>query len=137
MADYLALFATAILFGGMASFSAVFAPLVFIKLPGETAGAFIRQVFPWYYLFVIVVAAFAALGLAFGDLLGAGLMAAAAAGGVFARAVLMPAINRARDRELAGEAAIGRRFQILHQSSVVINFVQMVLAAVVLARFLG
>jgi len=38
----------ALTFGGMIFFSAVMAPLVFTKLPFETAGAFIRQVFPWY-----------------------------------------------------------------------------------------
>jgi hypothetical protein len=40
----------ALAFGGMTFFSAVMAPLVFTKLPFDTAGAFIRQVFPWYYL---------------------------------------------------------------------------------------
>ena len=39
----------ALTFGGMTFFSAVMAPLVFTKLPFDTAGAFIRQVFPWYY----------------------------------------------------------------------------------------
>ena len=42
--------ALALTFGGMTFFSAIVAPLVFTKLPLEIAGAFIRQIFPWYYL---------------------------------------------------------------------------------------
>ena len=57
------LFATALLFGSMVFFSAVMAPLVFTKLDAETAGRFIRQVFPWYYLTVITLAAVAGLSL--------------------------------------------------------------------------
>ena len=38
--------ALALTFGGMTFFSGVMAPLVFTKLPFETAGAFSRQVFP-------------------------------------------------------------------------------------------
>jgi hypothetical protein len=43
------------LFGGILAFSALFAPLVFTKLPMEHAGPFIRAVFPWYYLYVISI----------------------------------------------------------------------------------
>ncbi len=38
----------ALIFGGTTFFSAAMAPLVFTKLPFETAGAFFRRVFPWY-----------------------------------------------------------------------------------------
>ncbi len=58
---------------------------------------------------------------------------AIAAGGVIARQVLMPAINRARDRQIAGEAAARRRFGVLHGASVVLNLVQIVVLAAVLA----
>ncbi|OYV35450.1 MAG: hypothetical protein B7Z81_08710 [Acidocella sp. 20-61-6] len=46
----------------MLFFGAVMAPLVFIKLPLETAGPFIRAAFPWYYAFIIASSALAALG---------------------------------------------------------------------------
>ncbi len=135
MFETLALFAAAILLGGMVVFSFVLAPLVFLKLPAETAGPFIRQVFPWYYLFVLGVAAFGALALT-AEAPGLALvMAGVAAAGVVARQVLMPAINASRDRELAGDPAAGRRFALLHKSSVVINFAQMAAAAWVLAAF--
>ncbi len=136
MLELVGLYAAAVLLGGMVAFSFLFAPLVFIKLPAETAGPFIRAVFPWYYLFVLGVAALAALALAAG---GAGpwlVMAAVAAAAVVAREVLMPAINRARDRQLAGEGSAAR-FDWLHRGSVAINFAQMAAAAWVLAAIAG
>jgi hypothetical protein len=132
MTETLALFAAAALFGGMLAFSFLFAPLVFAKLPEETAGRFIRAVFPWYYLFVLAAAALAALALAGAAPVPAAVMGAIALGGVVARQLLMPAINRARDRELSGERAAGRRFALLHRGSVVLNLAQMTGAAWVL-----
>ena len=134
MLEIAALIATAVLFGGMIAFSFLFAPLVFLKLPGETAGGFIRQVFPWYYLFVLGVAALAAALVAAADPVAGAVMAAVALGGVLARQVLMPAINRFRDRQMAGEAGAGRWFGVLHQGSVVLNFLQMGAAAWVLVQ---
>ena len=136
MTDLAALMTLAVLFGGMIAFSFLFAPLVFVKLPAETAGGFIRQVFPWYYLFVLGVSALAAAALmAAGETLAAGVMAAVAVAGILAREALMPAINRFRDRELAGEEGAGRTFNLLHRGSVVLNFLQMGAAAWVLAGF--
>lgn len=133
-AAYAALFATALLFGGMAAFSFLFAPLIFAKLPIETAGGLIRGVFPWYYLFVIVASAIAGLALSASDALSAGLLLAAAAAGVVARQALMPRINQLRDAQLAGDAAAGARFDALHRASVLINVAQLVVAGVALAR---
>jgi Domain of unknown function (DUF4149) len=55
------LFATAILFGSMALFSAVTAPLVFAKLRADVAADFVRAVFSCYYLVVIGAGALAIL----------------------------------------------------------------------------
>ncbi len=127
----------AMTFGGMTFFSAVMAPLVFTKLPFETAGAFIRQVFPWYYLTMGATTLVALLALLFSASQTTGwevpLVALVLLGFVFARQVLMPLINRARDDEVAGSAGAGRRFKRLHRTSVVINGVQWlaVLAALV------
>ena len=129
------LFSTALLFGSMMFFSAVMAPLIFIKLGGEAAGRFIRQVFPWYYLVVIVLAAVGAAALAVPRPVDAAVLGAVAAVGVAARQVLMPMINRARDAMLAGDAASKTRFSRLHRLSVWINAAQIVAVAVVLARF--
>lgn len=129
------LFATAMLFGSMVFFSAVMAPLVFTKLDAETAGRFIRQVFPWYYLTVITLAAVAGLSLVFSRSLDSAVLASVAAAGVIARQVLMPRINGARDAALGGGATARKRFSRLHRLSVWINAAQMFGVAVVLARF--
>ncbi len=128
----------AVTFGGMTFFSGVMAPLVFTKLPFDTAGAFIRQVFPWYYLTMgaaTLVALLASFAGASGTMLWeAALIGLVLGGFVYARQVLMPLINRARDAEVAGEVNANRRFQRLHRLSVVINGVQWlaVLTALVL-----
>ncbi|MGC8532788.1 MAG: DUF4149 domain-containing protein [Acidiphilium sp.] len=59
----IALLGLGCLFGGMVFFGTIMTPLVFTKLPPETASLFIRATFPRYYLYVSVAAAIAALGL--------------------------------------------------------------------------
>jgi len=59
----LASLALAALFGGMVFFGTVMAPLVFAKLPSETAGMFIRVAFPRYYFYVSITSVLAAIGL--------------------------------------------------------------------------
>lgn len=129
------LFATALLFGAMAFFSAVMAPFIFTRLDAETAGRFIRQVLPWYYLTLITLAGVAALSLTFSRVPDAVALAAVAAVGVIARQVLMPRNNRARDAAHEGEAKARKRFSRLHRLSVWINAAQMLAVAIVLARF--
>ena len=130
--------ALALTFGGMTFFSGIMAPLVFTKLPIETAGTFIRQLFPWYYLTMGVTTVVALVGLALGTSgiasLEAGLTALVLLGFVYARQSLMPMINRARDAELAGDSEAGARFTRLHRLSVLINGLQWfaVLAALIL-----
>jgi hypothetical protein len=137
MIQYLALLATATLFGGMVLYSFGVAPFVFRSFPAEEAGRVIRLAFPWYYLFVIAVAALAAvLVLADGDALSAVVMAVAALIGVFARHILMPRIEAAREGRAVGETAAAHRFGRLHGVSVLLNFLQLALAAYVLHRFL-
>jgi hypothetical protein len=48
--------------GGMLFFGVVMAPLVFVKLPPDVAGPFIRAAFPFYYAYIIVTATLAACG---------------------------------------------------------------------------
>jgi Domain of unknown function (DUF4149) len=126
--EFLAGLALALTWGGMTFFSTVLAPLVFTKLPSETAGAFIREVFPWYYLALGITALLALLfllpGIGRGLAWPAALAALTLAGFVVARQVLMPRINRARDRRTAGDPGAGRRFQRLHRVSVLINGLQ-------------
>ena len=135
----IALFATALLLGGMVFFAVAIAPLVFTRLPPEWSGRFIRQVFPVYYLWVLglsAAAAVALLPLRGWDALG---MAAVAALGAWLRQGLMPRINRLSDaaqgHDGPGDAAAKARFDAAHRLSVLLNAVQMLAALVVLLRF--
>ena len=118
----------ALSFGGLTFFSAVMAPLVFIKLPAGTAGGFIRQAFTWYYLAMGSASLVALVGLLINRSFAFGwetlLTVLVFPGLVFARQVLLPQINRSRDADLAGEAGAAERFSRLHRASVVINAAQ-------------
>ena len=134
--DYIALLLSASLFGGMIIYSFGFAPLVFSALSAETAGDLLRKAFPWYYLYIIVFALLAGASLLVLDILSALLMTAAGILGIVARQFLMPKINRARDEQLKGSLSGKARFRNLHGLSVLINFIQLGMVGVVLARFL-
>ena len=136
--DAAGLVAVAAVFGGMAFFAFVFAPLVFIKLGTEGGGRFIREVFPVYYVAMGAVSIAAAVLLAFASAArGADAPAMVCIGVVFllARFVLLPAINRNRDAGQAGDGAARRRFDRLHRLSVGVNLVQMLAVLVVLVRY--
>lgn len=127
-------------FGGMAFFAFVYAPLVFTKLPAATAGSFIRAVFPVYYRVMGGAAVAAGLLLLPGG--EAWIMLAVGAAFLAVMLVLMPRINAARDASLAGAEAgraapAAKLFSRLHRASVVINFVQMLAVLGVLLRLLA
>ena len=132
------LVAVAVVFGGMAFFAFVYAPLVFIKLGTEAGGRFIREVFPVYYVTMGAVSIAAAVLIAFASAArGADALAMACIGIVFflARYALLPIINRNRDAGQAGDVAAKKRFDALHRVSVIVNLVQMVAVLVVLVRY--
>jgi Domain of unknown function (DUF4149) len=124
----IALLTTSLLFGGMTLYSFGFAPLVFSVLPMDAAGKLLRHTFPYYYLFVIIISIVASVTFLQIDLLSAGLMAATAAAGIFARQILMTVINFFRDRREH------RNFNRAHFLSVVINMAQIVAVTTVLVR---
>ena len=132
----IALFATALLFGGMAFFAAVLAPLVFRLLPAEQAGRFLRGIFPRYYLWVLGTSAAACVALFPLSKLDSGIMAAIAALTFWLRQVLMPRINALSDLAKAGDAEAQRAFSFTHRLSVAANLLQLVAAGAVLAGFL-
>lgn len=125
-----ALLSVSLLFGGMVLYSFGFAAFLFSALPGEVAGAALRRAFPHFYLFVIGTAAVAALLLVASDTIGAALLATIAASTIPARQILMPAINTATD------SGAKRRFKALHGLSVALTLVHILLAGLVLARFI-
>ena len=136
MIEFTALLLVATFFGGMMLYSFGFAPIVFSALPAEDASRFIRAAFPWYYLFVIVTACFGGLILLLSNPLSSALVLLTATGAVYARQVLIPRINAARDNQLQGDSGAMRRFGRLHGLSVALNFAQLVATGYVLYRFL-
>jgi hypothetical protein len=131
----IALFAVALLLGGMAFFAALVAPVVFRVLPAEPAGRFIRALFPRYYLWVLATAAAAAVALFPLSKPDAGVMAAVAGMAFWLRQSLMPRINALSDLAKAGDAEAQRGFDRAHRLSVAANLLQMLAAAGVLAGF--
>jgi len=132
MINTIAVFALALLLGGMIFFAAVMAPLVFTKLPAKQAGAFIRAVFPVYYLYVLAASLIAALALA--TRWDGAVMAAVAALTVWLRQGLMPRINTLSDAAQAGDGSAKRRFDAAHRLSVALNVAQIIATCAVLAR---
>jgi hypothetical protein len=131
----IALFAIALLFGGMAFFAALVAPVVFRALPPEPAGRFLRTLFPRYYLWVAATAAAAAVALFPLSKPDSGILAVVAGVAVWLRQVLMPRINALSDAAKAGDAAAQRGFDKAHRLSVWANMLQMIGAATVLVGF--
>jgi len=131
----IAVVCTALLFGGMAFFAAVVAPVIFTRLPPDMAGRFVRGLFPVYYLWVLGTAAAGAVALLPLRAPDALALAAIAGSTAWLRQSLMPRINALSDAAQAGDAAAKAGFDRAHRLSVIVNVVQMVVAAVVLMRF--
>lgn len=127
----IALILTALLFGGMTLYSFGFAAFVLNALPAETARPLIRRAFPHFYLFVLGASLLAGGAAWIGDPLSGALLALVAATTLYARQILMPAINRATD---AGDT---RRFKWLHGVSVLITLGHIVISAYVILRIAG
>ena len=124
--------------GSMLFFALAVAPTVFRSLPAEHAGSFLRALFPRYYLWGLAVALACTLSAWIADA-GAAAIAVSAAVlllFVYARQFLMPAINKARDRDLAGDAQAAASFRALHLQSVVINALQLLLLVAATAYLL-
>jgi len=132
MSNTIAVFALALLLGGMIFFASVMAPLVFTRLPASQAGTFIRAVFPVYYLYVLATAGIAALALA--TRWDGAVMAGVALLTVWLRQGLMPRINTLGDAARSGDGAAKRRFDRAHRMSVVFNAAQIIATGAVLAR---
>ena len=117
--------------GSMLFFALVVAPTVFAVLPAEQAGPLLRALFPRYYLWGLFVALLTTLLALWTDAGGLVISASATVTVlfVFARQNLLPAINRARQRQLDGDDAAAMRFRRLHAASLIINLAQLLLLA--------
>jgi hypothetical protein len=130
----LALLLSGGLFGSMLFFAVVTAPTVFKALPEDQAGRFLRELFPRYYTWGMIVSFLAAVACVFLDRMDLVLTTLVFVLFVLARQVLMPRINTSRDAALAGDKAAARRFLRLHGLSVLINLVQMIILLAVFAH---
>ena len=130
----------AALFGSMLFFSFVVAPLIFVKLEPLIAGKFIRSIFPWYYLIIIILSFLAFLCFSFTDdsvfnnasALAIVIFITALA----SRQLLMPQINLARDKMQLDDGKSRLVFNWLHRLSVIINFIQIILTLFILLSLL-
>ena len=125
----LSLLITALLFGGMVLYSFGFAAFVFSALPSNVAGQTLRRAFPYFYLFVMITAAVAAVVTSQHDRFSAILLRFIAVTTWPTRQYLMPAINVATD------TGAKTRFQALHGLSVVVTMAHIAITGVVLAQF--
>ena len=116
--------------GVIGAVSALVAPIVFKALEAGAAGAFLRRLFPRYFVTAAVLGLIASVAAVFGDHLAAaailgldGLCFVAARG-------LVPAINAAKDR---GDSSFAR----LHLFSVLLNMGGLLLAIVALGMIVA
>ena len=124
--DFIALLLSSFLFGGMLLFSVGFGTLCFKLLKPSVARAFIRQTFPYFYSYVLVVSALISLfGINISNL------TTALAFGIFITTIpasmfLMPAINKASDTKNK------KSFVLLHTLSVLITLSHIIISAILL-----
>ena len=120
-----------LLLGGMLFFPSVVAPVVFASLPEAQAGAFLRAMFPRYYVFMIILSLAAAVmfQLSQGAVVSveAVVCLSVCVSPFWVRQRLLPRINTARDGQLAGDEKASEAFDRGHKLSVVINIAQLVL----------
>lgn len=118
---------TGLLLGIMLFFAAAVAPTVFRTLPAAQAGSYLREIFPVYYTWGIILAlviSFMAYQTSIPVFLITGVIALLF---IFSRQGLVPKINLAREARLAGEPHAEASFKRLHLLSVLINLGNMLL----------
>lgn len=118
-----------ILLGGMVFFPSVVAPNVFRALDEENGGKFLRQLFPAYYVFIIVFSAVGASLTYTQPVLAIGL-AVVAASTLVIRQALVPRLNAWRDKASAGDEQAKKQFDAGHRLSVLINLAQLAFVGV-------
>ena len=118
-------------FGVIVFFSFVVAPITFITLDIENAGKFIRRLFPFYYgfnLFCLILSLLIALvdgsfAVRYHIVILCVILF------LFTLFYLMPKINKYRD------SSNERMFKITHRLSVVINYAQLLLLAIIASGY--
>lgn len=104
----------------MVTFQVLFAPLVFIKIKIDVARPFIREFFPFYYLyFSLFSLLYLVVSLLIGDNIQAMIGGGSLVGFLISRQVLMPMTNTASDNDQKS------KFDLLHRTTVLINSLQL------------
>ncbi len=120
--EFISLLLVAFLFGGMLLFSLGFGTLAFKFLDVPIARQFIRNTFPFFYLYVFSVAIIASLTLVFKNFDAFLLVFIIAITTIPTGLILMPAINSASDNKHK------RKFVLLHTASVLITVAHIAIA---------
>jgi len=121
---------TAAQVGVIATVSVLVAPMVFRALEPSAAGAFLRRLFPRYFVTAAGLALAAAVLAAWGGSWGVALALAGDAACFAGARALVPWINAAKDR---GDARFGQ----LHRASTLLNGLGLVLALGALAALIA
>jgi|TARA_B110000003_G_scaffold59255_1_gene59337 hypothetical protein len=124
--EQISLLITAFLFGGMLLFSVGFGPLVLRHLEGSVARLFIRNTFPYFYLFVLASSLLAAATFFTTAPLASVALLVIFLTTLLARQILMPAIN------IASDEGDRKKFKLLHALSVVITLAHIFISGAVL-----
>ena len=120
--EFVSLLLVAFLFGGMLLFSLGFGTLAFKFLDVPIARQFIRNTFPFFYLYVFSVATIASFILVFKNFDAFLLIFIIAITTIPTGLILMPAINLASDNKHK------RKFVLLHAASVLITLAHIAIA---------
>ena len=128
--DFVAVLAISSLFGGMLLFSVGFGALSFKLLEDKVARRFIRETFPYFYLWVLVNSLTAALVCYFVNKNGFILLMIIFLTTIPNYRILMPAINDASD------SSNKKKFRNLHGFSVLITLSHIILSAFCLSFLL-
>lgn len=132
----IALYATASLLGAMLFFSFIVTPVAFKALEGDNISKYLRVLFPYYYLVIIVCGAVGALTLALdAHPVPSSLLAVVAAFALLMRQALLPRLDALRPGRAAGEPVATRQFKRLHGLSMAVNLAQIVAVAAALSSF--
>ena len=120
--EFISVLLVAFLFGGMLLFSMGFGTLAYKFLDVPIARQFIRNTFPFFYLYVISVATIASFILVFINFDAFLLIFIIAITTIPTSLVLMPAINLAADNKHK------RKFVLLHTASILITLAHIAVA---------
>tara|TARA_B100001063_G_scaffold205911_1_gene201051 strand:+ start:96 stop:485 length:390 start_codon:yes stop_codon:yes gene_type:complete len=128
MIEQVGFYLTSVILGVMVFFSFVVAPVTFTTLNEENARKFIRKIFPYYYLFNLIISILTILSFIIIQKFSIEfyLISLIAILFVISNFVLMPLINKYRDTNE------DKKFKFSHFVSVLINFIQMIILVILL-----